>query len=380
MQIPLLTKITLLLISLTTMMANVAVVTVIPHLKEYFTNENIELLSRLMVTLPSVSIAILAPFLGHLVFKVGKKPSAIFALILFALTGTTGLYLDSLNMILFSRAIFGIAIAVLMIVTTSLVGDYFQGEQRHKYMGIQTAFVSFGGLIFVIGGGVLSDISWRLPFAIYFIGLVLLPFAIFFLKESKVEDSFSDTLENPNSKLLNIYLLAFLLMLVFFILPTQMPFLMINHFGASGTLTGVIISSAFLFNAFGALSFPKLKQKLNFATIYFVGMGIIALGFIFKGLVNNVYLFFITAPLMGFGGGLLMTNITAWMLSKSEAKKRVKSSGYLTSSLFLGQFFSPIATMPIVKYFGVQDFFIIIGVFIAICLLFAAFIYRLKTN
>jgi len=159
------TKITLLLIAMTTVMANVAIITTIPQLKNHFTEiENIELLARLMITLPSLSIALLAPFLGHLIQKVGRKKSTLFALSFFSIFGTAGLYLDTMNMLLLSRALLGVAIATLMIVSTSLVGDYFEGESRHKFMGLQSAFNSLGGLFFVIGGGVLSDYSWRLPF------------------------------------------------------------------------------------------------------------------------------------------------------------------------------------------------------------------------
>ncbi len=68
------TKITLLLLSMLTMMSNVAIVTMLPHLNEHFEDvKNIELYSRLMITLPSLSIALLSPFLGHFVYKTGKK-------------------------------------------------------------------------------------------------------------------------------------------------------------------------------------------------------------------------------------------------------------------------------------------------------------------
>ena len=68
-----------------------------------------------------------------------------------------------------------------MIVSTSLVGDYFKEHDRHKFMGYHRAFMAIGGVFFVVGGGFLSDINWRFPFGIYFIGLVLLPFVILFL-------------------------------------------------------------------------------------------------------------------------------------------------------------------------------------------------------
>ena len=371
-----LTKFTLLLIALTTMMSNVAIVTVLPHLKDYFLVENIELLSRLMITMPSLMIAILAPFLGHVIHKRGKKISALYALLLFGAAGSAGLYLNSMDMLLISRALLGISIAALMIVSTSLVGDYFKGEKRHKFMGVQNAFTSIGGIIFVVGGGVLSDISWRFPFAIYGIGFILLPFVFKYLVEVKTNEAHEELSRDLNPNLFSIYFLAFLLMAVFYVLPTQMPFLMMNGFGASGTLTGAIISLAFLFHAFGSLSFAKLKRTFDFKTIYMIGMSIIAVGFIFIGIIREVYFFFLTSTIMGFGGGLLMTTVSAWMLERVHHTKRVKSSGYLTSSFFMGQFFSPILTMPVVEIFGVQDFFVVAGISIVVVLAISGFVIK----
>jgi len=352
-------------------MSNVAIVTTIPHLRDIFSDvENIELLSRLMLTFPSLVIAILAPFLGHFIHNFGKKRSVIIALVIFSIAGSAGLYLNSIESLLFSRGVLGIAIAMLMIVSTSLVGDYFKDEARHKFMGIQSAFISFGGVMFVVGGGFLSDISWRYPFGIYLIGIILLPFVVLFLKEKTNTNKIQSQIEeNIKPKLYQIYLLAFLLMSIFYILPTQMPFLMINVFGASGALTGAIISLAFVFHAIGSLSFAKLKSKYQYRTIYILGMFIISLGFLFVSMVNNIYLFFFSAMILGFGGGMMMTNVNSWMLHLVHEKKRVKSSGYLTSSFFMGQFFSPILTMPIVALFGVQKTFFVIACAIIITLI-----------
>ncbi len=361
MQISNATKITLLLLSMVTMMSNVAIVTSLPHLKEHFPDvKEMELYSRLMITLPSLSIAFLAPFLGHLLHRVKRKASVMTALLLFAGMGSAGLYLQSIETLLLSRALLGVAIAMLMIITTSLVGDYFTEKSRHKYMGLQSAFTSTGGILFLIGGGLLSDIDWRYPFGIYLIGILFMPLVFLFLKEPEHFQE-EEAVAAIQPRLIGIYMLAFVLMLLFYILPTQMPFLMINHFGASGTLTGAIIASAFVANAAGAMSFAKLKQYFSFKMIYVIGLGIIGIGFILISLVEDVRLFFLTSPIMGFGGGVMMTNIMAWMLSKSHHSKRVKSSGYITSALFLGQFASPIVFHPVVLFFGIQHFFEVVG-------------------
>ncbi|WP_323807954.1 MFS transporter [Halarcobacter ebronensis] len=367
------------MLSMTTLMSNVAIVTTLPRLQNYFNSvENIEFYSRLIVTLPSFTIAIFAPFIGLIISKIGKKKSALFALTLFALTGSAGLYLDKIEYFLISRALFGIAVATLMIVTTSLVGDYFDEEQRHKFMGYQSAFMAIGGVFFVFGGGFLSDISWRLPFGIYLIGFLLLPMALFFLYEvpKSVETNENKNINYFPKKLFFIYFLAFFYMLIFFVLPTQMPFLLIDHFGASGKMAGSIIALAFLSNAVGAITFTKLKKRFTFPAIYILGLTIVAFGFTGVGLVNDIHLFYITASILGFGGGVMMTNMVSWMLSFTTYELRVKASGYMTGSLFLGQFFSPIAFHPLLAFVGVQNFFEIVGSLLFIIIGLTLFIKR----
>jgi MFS family permease len=357
-----LTILTLLLLAMTTSMSNVAIVTTLPHLKEYFTSiDNIEFYSRLMLTLPSLAIAILAPILGHFIFRFGKKKSVLIALFFFSLFGTAGLYLNSIESLLISRALFGLCVATLMIVSTSLVGDYFKEHNRHKFMGYQSAFMALGGVFFVIGGGFLSDINWRFPFAIYFVGVVLLPLVFVNLKEIKIENTQEELSINIGENMIFVYFLAFIYMLLFFILPTQIPFLLIEKFDASGKMAGTIIATAFFCNALGAIAFSKLKTKLNYVYIYLLGITLIALGFSIVGVINNIYFFFITSPILGFAGGIMMTNVTAWMLSKTSHQKRVKSSGYFTSAIFLGQFLSPIVFHPLLDFVEIQDFFLIIG-------------------
>ena len=376
-----LTILTILLLAMTTSMSNVAIVTSLPHLKEYFTDiHNIEFYSRLMLTLPSLVIAILAPVLGHFIFRFGKKKAVIIALFFFSIFGTAGLYLNSIESLLASRAFFGLCVATLMIVSTSLVGDYFKEHDRHKFMGYQSAFMAIGGVFFVIGGGFLSDINWRFPFGIYFVGIVLIPFAFLYLKEVKIETSEDDLSVNIGKNMIIVYILAFIYMLLFFILPTQIPFLLIEKFDASGKMAGTVIATAFFCNALGAIAFSRLKKRLNFVAIYLIGITLIALGFSLVGIINHIYFFFITSPILGFAGGLMMTNVTAWMLSKTSHQKRVKSSGYFTSAIFLGQFLSPIVFHPFLDFLEIQDFFLFIGLSLFLISFIAFLVLRFKTK
>lgn len=370
-------KLTILMLGALSMMSNVAIVTALPFIKEYFSSVgNIDFLSRLILTAPSLSIAFLAPVLGHLIQHIGSKKSAIAGLIMFSIFGSAGLYLNDIYHLLISRLLLGIAIAILMITATTFIGEYFVGEDRHKFMGVQSAFMGIGGIFFTVTGGVFSDINWRYSFGVYLISLVVLYLVMRYIhkKDMLVSEEIKENEDNINKKLIHIYFLAFLIMLFFYILPTQIPFLLMHKFKVNGLFTSMVIANAFFFNMLGSFLFAKFKKIFYFFELYLFGFLIIAIGFIGIGMINNPYFFFVTSSLTGFGAGILIPTIRSWLLHSAYHKKMAKASGYLTSSLFLGQFASPIVFHPFVDIFGVQKFFTIIG--ISLFLIIGLFIFK----
>ncbi len=373
------TKITLLMLALLTTMSNVAIVTALPHLSQVYANiPHIELLSRLMLTLPSLLVAIFAPILGRYIYRFGIRKSLFIGLLVFVISGSAGYYLDGIYLLLASRMIFGLSIAILMIISTALVGNYFDIHQRAKFMSLQMAFTAIGGLFFVFGGGILSDIGYNYAFLVYLIGLFVLVLVYLNITEVSNKKNISHiTIENK--KIYGVYLLAFIVMLLFFVLPTQFPFMLINQFHANGKLTALIISSAFVANAIGAISFRYLVKTMPFYQIYLLGLSSMAMGMFGIGQVQSVEYFFLTAPIIGFSGGLLMSNITTWMLSFTDEQNRIKASSYLTSALFLGQFFSPVFSYPLVMKLGVQNFFEMLGIGILLCVVSALILVKIKS-
>ncbi len=355
--------------ALLTMMSNVAIVTALPHLsQEYSEVKHIELLSRLMLTLPSFIVAIFAPFASKYIYNIGLKRSAIIALVIFVLAGSSGLFIYNIYLLLASRMLFGVGVAVLMIVSTSLVGNLFHKEDRDKFMSLQMAFTALGGMVFVFLGGFLSDIHYNYAFGVYLVGIAILAMVVWHIPDDEdiKKPSFASVTLNPN--IYKIYILGFIVSALFFLLPTQFPFLLINHFHASGKLTALIISSAFIANALGSLTFRVLHRYMGYGEIYYLGLCVMATAMILIGHIDNPYMFFISSPMIGFSAGLLMTTISVWMLSFTNETNRIKSVSYLTMSMFAGQFLSPILTYPLSTVYGVKNLFDFMGYTILISL------------
>ena len=59
----------------------------------------------------------------------------------------------------------------MLTVSTTLIGDFFRGADRARWLSYQIGVASIFATIFIGAGGALSAFGWRGPFAIY--GLVL---------------------------------------------------------------------------------------------------------------------------------------------------------------------------------------------------------------
>ena len=353
-------QISLLLVATLGIMSGITVVSSLPLISQTFSEiPNIEFLSKLMLTIPSIIIALFAPFAGHIVDKWGRLKPLYIGIVLFILGGSSGFYLQDFYAILVGRAVLGFAVALIMTSSTALIGDYFDEEARHRFMSKQGLAVGIGGILFITSGGLLAQVHWSYPFAIYFIPLLFFPLLLNSLYEPQ-KHTHSDDPE-IEAKLLPVYLTAFFVMVLFYMLPTQLPYLIVNTLGGKPQTIGFVIATALTFNALTAMQYAKIKARLSYMQIYATTFTLFALGLFLISQATAISQLFYSTAFIGMAFGLLFVNTNAWFLSQVPARKRGKASGLLTSSFFLGQFSSPLLFEPIVSAYGIQTLFLMIS-------------------
>ena len=353
-------QIALLLVATLGIMSGITIVSSLPLISHTFSYiPNIEFLSKLMLTILSIIIALFSPFAGHIIDKWGRLKPLYLGIFLFIAGGSSGFYLHDFYTILVGRAILGLGVSFIMTSSTALIGDYFSEEVRHKFMSKQGMTVALGGILFITTGGLLAQLHWSYPFAIYLIPIFFVPFLMKSLYEPQKHKHAEDM--EVEAKLLPVYFTAFFVMVLFYMLPTQFPYLIVNTLGGKPQTVGFVIATAMTFNALTAMQYAKIKARLSYIQIYMATFTLFGLGlFIISQATAITGLFFATAPI-GMGFGLLFVNTNAWFLSLVPAHKRGKASGVLTSSLFLGQFASPILFQPIVSAYGIQGLFLFVS-------------------
>jgi MFS family permease len=344
-------RVLLLLLATLTVMAGATIAPSLPGMAEHFADvPRAHLLARLVLTLPALLIALSAFPAGWVVDRFGRKVPLLAGVLLYALAGASGLLVDSLGSILIGRAFLGIAVGIVMTTTMTLVGDLMQPPLRDRFMGMMAAFMSFGGVVFLTAGGLLAELGWRGPFAVYLLALPLLIAAGLMLPEPGARRHAPSGPQEPAPLRLAalVYGTALLHMVAFYIIPVQAPFLLREHGVMAPSLAGLAIAASTLASALAALAFRPMLLRLGHAGIFALGFAVFAAGYLVIGLAGQASVVAAGLVVAGIGGGIVMPNYGAWLLARTPQASRGRISGGLTASFFLGQFLSPLATQPIV--------------------------------
>ena len=137
-----------------------------------------ENLGKVLVTAPSVMVVLLAIPGGTLVDRLGRRPFLLVGLTVFGLAGVATGLVSSIEILIACRIGSGIGLAAILLSTKTLLGDYFDGNERRKVLGWQLTAISGLAIVALFAAAFLVvQFSWRAPMAIYGISLVLLPLA-----------------------------------------------------------------------------------------------------------------------------------------------------------------------------------------------------------
>ncbi|WP_102958812.1 MFS transporter [Mangrovicella endophytica] len=358
--------IALLMAAMLTTMANATISPALPGLQRLFAGEpHAALLTRMLVTAPSLSVALFAPFTGIAADRFGRRPLLIGGVILFALAGSSGLVLADLRAIFASRLVLGIAVALIMTAQTALVGDYFSGSDRNAMTGLQIAARNFGGFLFISIAGWVAALSPRLPFAIYALAALFLPLMWIVITDvaqrpTAVRIDHGSGGGSPTAwRLLfaGLVLLQALTNLLFFIVPTQLPFFFASESSSGAVMTGSALSILMLTGGCVALLYRRIQATIGYAGVFGLGYAAMAFGFSLLILPGHAMLAFAGAAAIGTGYALVSPSFVALALDLAPADKRGMAGGILTASVFVGQFCSPLLTTPILAAAGFSGLF-----------------------
>ncbi|MFJ7269072.1 MFS transporter [Streptomyces sp. NPDC099050] len=329
---------------------------VLPRMRDHFEGvPGSGALVPLILTVPALSIALLAPFAGVLVDRLGRKRLLLVATVMYSIFGTAPLWLESLHGILVSRFLVGIAEAAIMTACTTLIGDYYSGEVRDRYLALQTMCASVSATFFFVLGGVLGSASWRAPFWLYAVGLLIAPAMARALptpiptSEGDLAHAHAHAHVPPAKGAFSVWRMAGICVLtvfgavVFYTVPVEMAFLLdgldVDSTGAIGAVTAAASAATVL----GSIVFTRLPARRRQSLWAF--FGVCAAGFLIMGTADSLPLLVAGAVLNCIGTGLLLPALVTRAMSGLGFSDRGRGMGLWTAAFFLGEFLCPLVLL-----------------------------------
>ncbi len=351
-----------------TIMAGATISPALPALASHFADyPNVEYLSRLLITLPSIVIAVFAPIAGLIVDRFGRRRLLLSAIALYGIAGSAGYLLDSLPGILATRALLGLSVAGVMTVSSTLMGDYFSGRVRERFMGFRQGFIQFGGVVFLALGGVLASLDWRAPFLVYLLAFAILPFAVTFIFEPKLDETGMRTEQSgataiPFLTLGVLYGVAISHSVAFYMGPTQLAFYLrdlgVENPAVVGLAMGLISLASASASIFAFAWFRRHFSREAIFVLAFVGFGV---SYLLMALLSELAPILLVLALTGACLGLLMPNLSLWVVDVAPERARGRILGGLATSIFVGHFLSPLVSQPIAEVWSLKAAYVALG-------------------
>ncbi|MCX4564067.1 MFS transporter [Streptomyces sp. 2-1] len=341
----------------------VLIAPVLPKMQDYFESvPGAKALVPLALTVPALSLALLAPFAGVIVDRLGRKRLLIVATVLYALFGTAPLWLDSLGAIIASRALVGVTEAAIMTCCTTLIGDYYSGHQRVKYLALQTMCASASATVFFVVGGAVGAAGWRLPFWAYAVSLVLAPLMATALPapaaraavgNARAETETAEAAAQrpfPWRQMAGICALTFFGAMVFYTVPVEMAYLL-DDLGVENTgVIGMATATASAATVAGAVTFARMKRSPDPILPAVLALCAVGFGVVFLG--GNAPLLVVGAVINCLGTGMLLPALLTSAMSRLAFEDRGRGTGLWMAAFFGGEFVCPLVLLALESAVG----------------------------
>ena len=333
----------------------------LPLMEQHFRDvPNVSYWVPMTMTIPMLTMAFCSVFIGMLSDRIGRKRLLVSATALYGVFGTAPLYLSSLWAILGSRLALGLVESTLMVVSTAMIADYFQGARRDRYMSLQVLVPTVVGFLLNIVGGAAAAYGWRTPYALYAVSLLLVPLMAIYLWEPvcgrQGTGSPGTQHDEPALRpglLALICGLGVISGLTYLVVPVNFGYLLNGVQVTSSTAIGTAYGLNSLGVIAGTLVFGwVMARRLGVAMQLGTAAAIAAAGFLLMPGATTYGAMAVAGVVNGLGCGILLPAMVTWTMRSVPAVKRGLGNGAFQSALYLGMSTSPLVVVGLQSRLG----------------------------
>ncbi len=321
------------------------------------------LLIGAIIAVPSLCVGLFSIPAGWLGDKIGRRRLLIWSMAIYVIVGVLPFFLRDLKLILISRVAVGIVEAVLMTLSTTMIGDFFKGEARNRWLSAQTGTASVFAIFAILIAGFVGAKDWHTVFLLYLLPVIFLIMVLLFTWEPEESAKLANAGEQgkwrdiPWGQMSLICAITLFGGVMFYTVQIKLPDALkdLGVVLADGSYNsargGIMTAVASIFVPVGTVFFWLLNPRLSLKWMFVVEFALLAAGFYLMSVLKNPWAFTFAAGLDQIGAGMLLPTLLTWAVAQLPFEVRGRGIGLWTGTFALSQFVCVAMVIPLIMSF-----------------------------
>lgn len=254
----------------------------------------------------------LAPVFGVLADLRGRRRVLLFGLAMFAVAGSAAAWAPSFDWLLVLRALQGVGMSALSPLTIALISDILPEHREIHGQGLKVAIDRVANIALPLIGGFLAAVSWRAPFLMYAVVLVLAVAALWRMPETNqvgahtLKQYLVETLTAVRQPRLTVaYGTGFLRFFLDYGLYTYLPLFVSFHYGAPATTVGWLIAVAAVGSILTAMNIGRIHAWRPSERLLSLAFFLSTVALVLIALKQPLWMVAVAMFVFGLGNGMI---------------------------------------------------------------------------
>jgi ACDE family multidrug resistance protein len=301
------------------------------------------------VSLPGI---VMAPLIGVLADRLGRRAVLVPCLVMFAVCGLGVAAAQSFAVILVARFGQGIGAAGLINLAVVIIGDHWQGAERTRMIGWNSAVLTLGLAVFPLLSGVVTELtSWRVALLPYGLALVTAAVTWHVLDAGRPPEprTLREQLGGVGEVLRRPQIVAVLVsgcltfFLVFGVFLTALPLHLEREFDLEAGARGLFLAIPAVTSTVVAFNLERLVRRFGRRAALVGSASLFVASFALMGLTQAVGLVVLACAVYGFGEGALVPVLQDVAVTEAPDEHRGAVVAVWVGAARLGQTLGPLS-------------------------------------
>lgn len=310
-----------------------------------------ELIAQAAIALAVFGMGLSGLVSAAIVARFGFRRTLIGGWLVFGLSGSAGLLLDSAPVLLATRLIVGLMGGMLMTAAGLGIAARYDEDGRARMMGVNLAVGAFTAILFLFAAAAMARISWRAPFALHamlaIVALVLVARARLPDSARSVAGSVPGAFWPAFVPALAAYGLIAVIVVTGNLFNVQIVFLLVSRgFSDPGTLAAIC---AIMPLALGLTNivFGSIEARLGLVRTLATAMGLFVAGTFLCAVLPSLATTALGMIAGGIALGLGTPAALTLIMRRMEPARMPTALSFATTLIYTGGALAPLAYVPL---------------------------------